>query len=227
MPFHLSRKNIPLPEDRTVDVKVKVCGITNAPDALHTLKCGADFFGMVFYPKSPRHVTMEKASRILEVLKEQGHSSPPAIGVFVNEKRERIIKIQASLGLFAVQLHGEESPLFCHELPCRVIKAIRVKNPDSMKEIDKYRVWAILCDAFDPRKRGGTGKRIDAAMLRPYVPHHTIFLAGGLDPGNVKEALRQIVPFAVDVSSGVERTPGRKDPDKVRAFIAAVKGQEF
>ncbi len=197
--------------------------MTDGEDALCALEAGADFFGLIFYPRSPRFVTLERAEEILDFLRKKGYAEPPAIGVFVDEERVRVLEIARVLNLFAVQLHGAESSEYCSALPWRKIKAIRVKTPESLNAIGKYDVWAYLCDAYHPDMYGGTGKRIDASLIAPYVSRHRIFLAGGLTPENVFDALKQIRPFGVDVSSGVEVLPGKKDPEKVKAFIQAVK----
>jgi len=205
-------------------IKVKICGITREEDALYALESGADCFGMIFYKKSPRYVPVERAKEIMDFLKAKGISAPPAIGVFVNEQIHLVREYMNTLGLFAVQLHGEESPEYCADLHCRIIKAFRVRDAGELRAITNYRVWAFLFDAFHPVLAGGTGKRIDASLLSPYIQEHRIFLAGGLSPENISSVLETISPFGVDVSTGVESLPGIKDPDKVRRFIAAVKG---
>jgi len=205
-------------------IKVKICGITRKEDALCALESGADYFGLVFYKKSPRYITRERAKEIIDFLRTQGISAPPAIGVFVNEEIPRVRQSIEDLGLFAAQLHGEESPDYCADLSHRAIKAFRVRDADTLRMMKDYNVWACLCDAFHQVLPGGTGKRIDASLLTPYIPMHRIFLAGGLSPENISLVLETIKPFAVDVSTGVESEPGIKDPVKIRSFIAAVKG---
>lgn len=204
-------------------MRVKICGITRTDEALFALDNGADFFGLVFYPKSPRFVTLSRALGIINSLREKGYPAPPAIGVFVDEDLNLVKDYAETLGLFAVQLHGAESPDYCREIPRPVIKAIRVKRPESLHIIGEYDVWAYLCDAWHPDFPGGTGKSIDASILSPYIQTHRIFLAGGLTPDNILGILKDIKPFAVDVSTGVETSPGIKDPEKVKAFIRAAK----
>jgi len=207
-------------------MKIKICGITNTRDALCVLKQGADFFGLVFYPKSPRNMSLEQAKEIIDFLKKEGFASPPAIGVFVDEETSLVTHYAKTLELFAVQLHGKETPEYCQKIPARIIKAFRIKNPEDMGAIGQFDSWAYLCDAYDPHLHGGTGKRIDASLVSPYITEHRIFLAGGLTPKNISHALSLVRPFAVDVSSGVEISPGIKDPGKIEAFIQAVRKLE-
>lgn len=202
---------------------VKICGITKAEDALCALDNGADFIGFIFHPKSPRFITLERALNIVNSLREKGYASPPAIGVFVDEDSNIVKEYAENLNLFAVQLHGNESPDYCSKLSRPVIKAVRVKEPESLHIIGGYEVWAYLCDAWHPGVPGGTGKSIDASILSPYIKDHRIFLAGGLSPDNISGILKNIRPFAVDVSTGVETSPGIKDREKVKAFIRAAK----
>lgn len=202
---------------------VKICGITKTEDALYALENGADFIGFIFYPKSPRFLSPDRAGDIVNALQEKGYNPPQAIGVFVDEDLNTVKQYSETLNLSAVQLHGNESPDYCSKISRPVIKAIRIKSPESLHIIGKYDVWAYLCDAFQPGVPGGTGKSIDASILCPYIKDHRIFLAGGLTPGNISGILEIIHPFAVDVSTGVEISPGIKDPKKVKAFIRAVK----
>ena len=202
---------------------VKICGITRPEDALHALDSGADFFGMVFYSKSPRAVTASLAAEIMDRLRREGYESPPAIGVFVNEDATTVARLAEELGLWAVQIHGDETPEYCASLPGRVIRGFRVRDESVLRDMASWPVWACLCDAWDPRAYGGTGKMVDLEILAPYVSRHRIILAGGLEPGNISATLRRITPFAVDVSSGVESSPGIKDPVKVREFVRGVK----
>ena len=203
--------------------KIKICGMTREEDALFALENGADYIGMIFHPGSPRCVSPEKAHRIMDFLRSKGYPSPPAIGVFVNEDVYTVMDYATKLDLYAVQLHGNESPEYCKKISARVIKAIRVREPADLEAIHAYDAWAFLCDAYHPEKYGGTGKRIDASLVTPYVSRRRIFLAGGLRPENVSDALKTVMPFAVDVSSGVESAPGKKDHARIRGFIDAVK----
>jgi phosphoribosylanthranilate isomerase len=201
-------------------VKVKVCGTTRLKDALLAVECGADAIGFIFYKKSPRCVTAKTAKEICSKL-------PPfvqRVGVFVNETAEKINRIADRCGLDAVQLHGDESPAFCKKIRHRVIKAVRVKDPGSLKDLSRYPVDGFLLDTYKEDQWGGTGKVFDwelAARAKKYGP---VIIAGGLNPRNVKVAIQKVKPYGVDVSSGVEQSPGKKDPKKVKAFLKAVRG---
>ncbi len=195
--------------------RVKICGITNLEDARHASACGADALGFVFYPGSSRFVDQDTVRRIIAEL-------PPLIttvGLFVNEAPARIREVVEFCGLDAVQLHGDEEPDQCHFPPCRVIKALRIKDGMDEEAFGAYQVAALLLDAYVPDQFGGTGKRCDWDLAARIAARQRIILAGGLTPGNVADAVRQVHPYGVDVSSGVERKPGRKDPDKVAMFI--------
>lgn len=201
-------------------VKVKICGITNITDAVFAAEAGADALGFVFYDKSPRCINPLVAAEIIAKL-------PPfiqTVGLFVNETTEQINWTADYCGLDLVQLHGDESPDDCLEVNRRVIKAFRVQNNVSIEPLKKYQVAGFLLDAWCPDCYGGTGKKFNwelAGAARQYGP---IILAGGLTADNVAEAVRQVQPYGVDVSSGVESAPGRKDQKKVRDFIGRAKG---
>ena len=200
-------------------VKIKICGITNIDDALHAADRGADALGFVFFEKSPRCISPEQAEEIIAEL-------PPfvtAVGLFVNEAPERIDEIAGYCGLDVLQLHGDESPQECGGHSRRVIKALRVKDADSLASLGEYSVAAILLDAWVAGSYGGTGRRFDWELAARAADSHRIILAGGLSPRNVAEAVRAVQPYGVDVSSGVEADPGRKDPAKVAAFIRRAK----
>jgi len=203
-------------------VKVKVCGITNWPDAKQAVEAGADFLGFNFYAKSPRYVTPAKAQRIVRRLPKR----VSAVGVFVNENEEKMLDTARAVGLSALQLHGEESPeevaRLRRSLP--VIKAIRAGKSFRPAQLANFkRASAILLDGFDRHLRGGTGKTFDWRMGRGAKRYGRIFLAGGLTPENVADAIRIATPYAVDVCSGVELKPGKKDPARVRALMDAVR----
>jgi phosphoribosylanthranilate isomerase len=201
-------------------VKVKVCGTTRLKDALLAVECGADAIGFIFYKKSPRCVSVKTAKEICSKL-------PPfvlRVGVFVNETADRINRIADRCGLDAVQLHGDESPAFCKKIRVRLIKAVRVKDSGSLRGLSRYPVDGFLLDTYKEDQWGGTGKVFDwelAARAKKYGP---VILAGGLNPRNVKAAIQKVKPYGVDVSSGVEQSPGKKDPKKVKAFLKAVRG---
>lgn len=203
-------------------MRIKICGITNLTDARRAIDSGADFLGFNFYPASPRYVTPAKARRIINKMP----ASVAAVGVFVNEPEEKILSIARSVGLQYLQLHGDESPAQVARLQrhCRVIKALRVKKPFRTAQISRYRrASALLLDGFDRRLRGGTGKAFDWKIARRVSSRARIFVAGGLAPENVADAIRVARPYAVDVSSGVESHPGKKDPARLQAFARAVR----
>ncbi len=196
-------------------VRIKICGITNADDALHAAACGADALGFVFYSRSPRYVTPAVAAAICAEL-------PPfvsRVGLFVNEAPERILAVVSECGLDVVQLHGEERPQDCLSPPCRVIKGVRPSSDEDLAHLAQYRVAALLIDAAVPGQFGGTGQRADWSLASQLAATRRVILAGGLNPENVTAAIRKVRPYAVDVSSGVESAPGKKDPVKVATFI--------
>ena len=195
--------------------RIKICGITNPEDALAAVKAGADALGFVFYGESPRYISPENAGPIIATL-------PPfvtAVGLFVNEEPARINKITEQCGIDLVQLHGEESPEECNRINRRVIKAFRVKDFDSLDRMPDYKVSACLLDAWSPAAHGGTGRTFNWEIAAHAALSHRIILAGGLTPDNVASAIRAVRPYAVDVSSGVETAPGKKDHEKLTQFI--------
>ena len=199
--------------------RVKICGITNLDDGRHAAACGADALGFVFYPGSPRFVDPDQARRIVAEL-------PPlvtTVGLFVNETPARIREIVDFCGLNTVQLHGDEEPDQCCYPPCRVIKALRLRDDMPASVFSAYRVAALLLDAYVPDQFGGTGHRCDWEQAAEVASQHRVILAGGLNPENVAAAVRQVHPYGVDVSSGVEVKPGLKDPEKVARFIRMAK----
>ena len=200
-------------------VKVKICGMTQLKDAAFAVEQGADAVGFIFYNKSPRSVTMKTARDIILKL-------PPlvdTVGVFVNESVDRINKVANYCGLDLVQLHGEESPAFCRKIQRRVIKAFRVKDLQSIKQLEKYSVSGYLLDTFSDNLHGGTGKIFDWNLALPAKKMGPVILAGGLTARNILQAIRQARPYGVDVCSGVEKLPGVKDPEKVRAFLKNIR----
>jgi len=207
---------------------VKVCGITTPEDALLAVEAGADAVGVVFYPMSPRRVDPERAAAVARCL-------PPfvsRVGVFVDAGRDEIARIVEQVGLDLLQLHGEEPPDALDGLPRRALKAVRVGRGFTEADALRYegRVAGLVVDTRlvgETVMPGGTGVPFDwslVAHLRDKVKF--LMLAGGLEPDNVKEAIAAVRPHAVDVSSGVERLPGRKDPERVRAFLQAVRAAE-
>ena len=207
---------------------VKICGITSAEDALLAVDAGADALGFVFFSMSPRRTTAERAAAI-------AHELPPGvrrIGVFVNEPRDGMARVADAVGLDLLQLHGDEPPEALFGLPRPAIKAVRVGKGFAPEEALRYagKAAGILVDTHLPGGTplpGGTGVPFDWSLvtgLAERVP--LLILAGGLDPSNVAEAIRAVRPHAVDVSSGVESGPGRKDPEKVKAFVEAARAAE-
>lgn len=199
--------------------RVKICGITTIEDASHAAACGADALGFVFYPASPRCIEPDSARRIIAEL-------PPLIttvGLFVDESPDRIRETVEFCGLDTVQLHGKEEPAQCSYPPHRVIKALRLKQGMDASLFAAYRVSALLLDAYVPGEPGGTGQCCDWELARQIASRHRVILAGGLNPENVAAAVRRVRPYGVDVSSGVEKRPGHKDPQKVASFICAAR----
>jgi phosphoribosylanthranilate isomerase len=203
-----------------MQVKVKICGITNLPDAKSAAEAGADVLGFVFYDKSPRFISCEAAAAI-------AHELPPFIikaGVFVNAPEDAVLRAVRECGLNLLQFHGEEAPDYCLQFGIMSMKAFRVRDAASLQALRDYPTDAWLLDACTPGKLGGTGEAFNWDLAREaHTWGRPIFLAGGLTPENVAEAIRRAQPYAVDVSSGVEAAPGRKDPARIKAFIRAAK----
>ena len=203
-------------------VKIKICGITNLEDALLAAELGADALGFIFFPQSPRKVAPETAREIIAQL-------PPfvaSVGVFVDEAAAVLKELAARVGLDWVQLHGQESPEYCRSLGRRVIKGFRIKDENSLRELEPYRdaVQAFLLDTYKKGQVGGTGEVFDWYLAREAKKFGQIILAGGLTPENVGQAIAIALPAAVDAASGPEAEPGRKDPAKLRAFFKAIRG---
>lgn len=202
-------------------VRVKVCGITTPDDGVMAAKAGAAAIGLVLWPGSPRFVDRALARRIVEALP----SFVLRVGVFVDQSLDMMTRTSEDVGLDVIQLHGSERPEMVACLPRRVIKAIRVGGDSVLEEIRQYETAGILLDTKDEQRPGGTGKTFDwrtAQQVRARVSF--LVLAGGLTPENVSAAIKSVGPDAVDVSSGVEKAPGRKDAGKLKAFMEAVRG---
>lgn len=202
--------------------RVKVCGITNLEDALAALEAGAEMLGFNFYARSPRCVSTEAARRVVEHLPE----GVECVGVFVNEAApEEVVRMAGEARVGAVQLHGDETPEFCRALRgLKTIKALRVGPDFDVEGAASYPTDAVLLDAYVAGEWGGTGHTFDWALARrtrEAVPR--LFLAGGLRPDNVAEAVAAVRPYAVDVCSGVETSPGRKSPRLMRLFVEQAK----
>ena len=205
--------------------KVKICGITNLEDALLAAEAGADLLGFIFYPPSPRAVEVDGVRPIVQALQTE-HAGVGLVGVFVDEPVERVAAIVRACGLDHAQLHGSEPPRDVDELVSQgiaVIKGFRLRDGSAMQEMACYQPTAFLLDTYVAGRPGGTGETFDWRLARDAPPGARVVLAGGLTPDNVVEAMRTARAWGVDVSSGVEARPGRKDHDKVRRFIAAAK----
>ncbi len=194
--------------------RVKICGVSTLPDARAAADAGAWAIGVNFWPKSRRFVDTAAAKAIADEL----GGSLPVVGVFVDADRSHIEEIVRRVPLDMIQLHGDESPEDCDGWGVPVIKAIRVRDRSTWEEAVSYPAEYLLADAFVPGAPGGTGVRVGTDLLGEFGRDRLV-LAGGLDPDNVAEAIRSVRPFAVDVASGVESAPGRKDHDKIERFI--------
>ncbi|MFP3869018.1 MAG: phosphoribosylanthranilate isomerase [Desulfobacteraceae bacterium] len=201
-------------------LRVKICGITNRADAQLACELGAQALGFIFYPKSPRAVAPPTARDIISHL-------PPlvvSVGVFVNEELATVRDLANQIGLDWLQLHGEEPPEYFQALGRNIIKVIPVKDETSLEPMARYqgRVRAFLLDTYKSGQKGGTGQTFDWSLAVRAKTWGPVILAGGLNPENVAAAVQAVQPLAVDVASGVEASPGRKDPDKLRAFFEAL-----
>lgn len=198
-------------------VRVKICGITCKEDAEAAVRCGADAIGFVF-ADSPRKVTPVVVKDIISSL-------PPFIalvGVFVNEDEKEVRRIAKFCGLSTLQFHGDETPSYCSKFP-KAIKAFRIKDRGDIKKVREYNACAWLLDTYQEGKSGGTGKTFDWSIASELAKEGRVILSGGLTPENVTEAIRVVSPYAVDVSSGVEEYPGKKDHKKIEEFIRNAK----
>ena len=203
--------------------QVKICGVTNVADALVAAQAGADMIGLNFYEQSPRCLSLATAAEISRAL------SPFVlkVGVFVNAPEDFILRVMGECSLNLLQFHGAEDSDFCTQFGLMSVKALRVRDAESLAALANFNTDAFLLDAYSPSGLGGTGEQFDwklAVGAKKFGK--PIFLAGGLTPENVADAVKQVRPFAVDVASGVESSPGKKDHAKVKAFIQAAK-KEF
>ena len=206
-----------IPAEASV-VRIKICGVTRAEDALEAVRLGADALGFNFWPGSKRHVTPEAARAIIARL-------PPfvtSVGVFVNQGEDELRSVAAASGIQVFQLHGDETPELCARLPLPVVKAIPVDQVRTLSRLLSYEVSAFLLDT-PSRGYGGTGVPFDWSLAAGVSEVAPVILAGGLTPENVAEAVRAVRPYAVDVASGVEISPGVKDHARMARFVAAVR----
>lgn len=211
-------------------MRIKICGITKAEQGRAIATSGATALGFICVPQSPRYVTPSQIRAIVEQLP----ATVDKIGVFANATIEEISQTVAIAGLTSVQLHGIESLQFCQQLRqsvlgVEIIKALRVKTPEDLTLADVYtkRVDTLLLDAYHPQMLGGTGKTLDWNALQQFNPRCPWFLAGGLTPENILEALKMVSPSGIDLSSGVEREPGDKDLDKVAQLFEKLRSTQF
>ncbi|MCC6235852.1 MAG: phosphoribosylanthranilate isomerase [Verrucomicrobiales bacterium] len=210
--------NLPVPPPT---VRVKICGITRVEDALAAVQAGADALGFMFYPPSPRYLSVEQAAAITREL-------PPfvaRVGVFVDASEERVREAASVAGLDTLQFHGKETPEYCRSfVGWRVLKAFRMQNAASLQAVEAYRGMAWLLDSYVAGAFGGTGQTFNWDLACEAVRRGgSVVLAGGLTVDNIARAVAAVGPYAVDVSSGVESEPGRKDPALLRAFVKAAK----
>ncbi len=211
-------------------IYVKICGLTRVEDALYAAEAGADLLGMVFYPLSPRYVTVEQARQIVRAVRDAGFRHVRIVGVTVNAPRYFLDRLLTEVGVDLLQLHGDEAPVILSEYAGKAYKALR---PRSEEELDLDAPWfldvgpkdgpRLLLDA-NTEAYGGSGVLANWKVAQRLARRYPILLAGGLTPENVAQAIRAVRPWGVDVSSGVEKEPGRKDPNKVREFILQAKG---
>ena len=203
-----------------MSVLVKICGITSAADAVSSAEAGADAVGLMFYEDSPRHVTLEQAKIISAAL-------PPhvmRVGVFVNADEAFVHQALTECVLNILQFHGDETPEDCSRYPVMTLKAFRVKGEETLQQLEAYPTAGYLLDAYVKDSLGGTGATFNWDLaVRAQEFGKPILLAGGLTPDNVADAVRRVQPFGVDVSSGVESEPGRKDPARMKTFVEAAK----
>jgi phosphoribosylanthranilate isomerase len=202
--------------------KIKFCGITRLEDAQRAVALGAWAIGLIFHPQSPRACDPEIAAEIASAVKRRVE----VVGVFVNPTLDELAFTADAVGLTMVQLHGDEGPSFCSEAArrtgCKVIKAMRVRSLADIQALAAFHTDFHLLDSYRPGLRGGTGETFSWELARAHRGSVPVILSGGLTPENVGDAIAAVRPFAVDVASGVEFSPGRKDPGKMEAFAAAV-----
>jgi phosphoribosylanthranilate isomerase len=202
-------------------LKIKICGITNSADAQVAIEAGAHALGFMFFKESARHVSSENARAIIREV-------PPfvsKVGVFVNATRDEVKRVIEETGIDTLQFHGEEPPEACRNFGLKTIKAFRIQGKDMLALMPRYDVDAWLLDAFVPGQRGGTGKTFNWDLAVHALSLGTpIILAGGLTPENIAQAVTTVQPFGVDVSSGVESAPGKKDAIRVQQFIERARG---
>jgi len=200
--------------------QVKICGITNEKDALCAAGCGATALGFIFYPSSPRNIKPADARKIIHVLPDE----LVKVGVFVNEKAAEIKRMMKYCGLDMIQLHGDESPEFCREFPsAQVIKAVELKNEADFVYAKSYHVGAILVDSRHAGLYGGTGKKANWDLACRIKNKKSLILSGGLNEDNIAQAIKDVAPHALDINSGVESEPGKKDHAKLARIFDIIR----
>ena len=202
--------------------KIKICGITNFRDAAKSLDYGADALGFIFYKKSKRYINPQQAQKIIKEL-------PPfvtKVAVFADCPFRQITKITNELFINTIQLHGSETPEFCARFSYPVIKALRIKDSIDIQQVDSFATQTILFDTFSETSFGGTGKSFNWKVLEKLNTDKKIILSGGLNPDNIEISITTVRPYGVDVSSGVEKSPGIKDHKKIKKLIEAVKNAD-
>jgi len=203
--------------------KIKFCGITTLADAQSAVAAGAWAIGLNFWPRSERRCDPAVATEIAAALKRRVE----IVGVFVNPTLDHVVRTADAVGLTVIQLHGDEGPSFCAEAGrrsgCKMIKAARVRSGADIQALVPFHTDYHLLDSHVPGRRGGSGETFEWQLARGHRGTVPMILSGGLGPDNVAEAITAVQPFAVDVASGIESAPGRKDPDKLEAFAAAVR----
>lgn len=202
-----------------IAVKVKICGITNVEDALAAIEMGADLIGFNFYPQSKRYVTPDQAREIIDKLP----TFVDTVGIFVNAAGEHVREVAKMCSLNWVQLHGDETPEYCDALrwiSAKVIKGIRVKDASDIERANDYYTDAVLLDAFHPDEYGGTGHKFDWNLVRRLQTR--VFLAGGITPENAVEAV-EVGAYGIDLCSGIESSPGKKDHEKMQRLFENIK----
>jgi len=201
---------------------VKICGITRLEDAAVAVSLGASAVGFIFWPGSPRQIAPPDAAAIAGSLPQRVWK----VGVFVDAVADDIRRVVEEVRLTAVQLHGSETPAYAATLDARVIKAMALDHVQGPEALDEWPGVPILLDAHDPLRKGGTGRTIDWIRARELASRHDVILAGGLRPENVADAIARVRPYGIDVSSGVETSPGLKDHDKLRSLFEVLRGVE-
>lgn len=212
-------------EEKIGRTQLKICGITSLEDAKAAIDCGADFLGFNFYERSPRYISPASARSIIDAVVGGMNGAVTSVGVFVNSESHEVRRIMEESGVALAQLHGDETPEFCQEIgPERVIKALRIGEDFDARDVLKYPAVAILLDTYDKALYGGTGRVTNWSKAREAASLTRVILAGGLSPDNIASAILDVKPFAVDVNSGVESAPGRKDLNKLKQLRVKMNG---